>query len=441
MIFWILFVVLLAVAIAWLAPVLWKEHRLIELDRKQQNIKIAKERLDEIAAEHATGAMTDEVFAQARDELEASLIEDVSQQDADTGKEISGSNRLGRTTWIILALLIPLSTIMLYQSWGSPQYLEFAGGNAGRGANVAQGHADNVPASMAELIDQLKQRLEENPDDGDGWYLLSRSYMAESRYAEALEALDKTYEIYGDHPAILIGMADAEAMIRQGDLTGRPSDRIEKALQLDPENTTGLWLGGMAAHQNGNFQQAVDRWTTLLPILAQEPQSQQEVRELISQAVAAARASGVEVTFNEPVEVAAAMPQEQPAGEAQMDNLPEIDAAPSIKAWVSIDKSIADKVVASDTVFVFAKAKAGPPMPLAAFKTTVDQLPTEVTLDDSMAMMPQMKLSLFDEVVVSARVSKSGQPGVMPGDLTSAPASVKLEGVVGVQLTISEVVE
>ena len=439
MIFWILFAVLVGIAIVWLAPVLWKEHRLIELDRKQQNIKIAKERLDEIAAEHASGAMTDEVFSQTRDELEASLIEDVSQQDS--GKEITVSNRLGRMTLILLAVLIPLSTAMLYQSLGSPQYLEFAGGNAGRGANVAQAHAGSEPASMAELIEKLKQRLEQNPDDGDGWYLLSRSYMAESRYAEALEALDKTYEIYGDHPAILIGMADAEAMTRQGDLTGRPAERIEKALQLDPENTTGLWLGGMAAQQNGNFQLAVDRWTTLLPILVQEPQSQQEVRELISQAVAEAKAAGIAVTFNEPARVAADLPEAHPPIEQEMDNLPEINAAPSIKAWVAIDKSIADKVMASDTVFVFAKAKAGPPMPLAAFKTTVDQLPMEVTLDDSMAMLPQMKLSLFDEVVVSARVSKSGQPGVAPGDLTSPSTGIKLDGVVGVELTISEVVE
>ena len=80
-------------------------------------------------------------------------------------------------------------------------------------------------------------------------------------------------------------------------------------------------------------------------------------------------------------------------------------------------------------------------MPLAAFKTTVSELPLEVTLDDSMAMMPQMKLSMFDEVVVNARVSKSGQPTASAGDLTSASESVQLGGVVGVELTISEVVQ
>jgi len=153
---------------------------------------------------------------------------------------------------------------------------------------------------MGELITRLKQRLEENPDDGDGWYLLSRSYMAESRYAEALEALNKTHAIYGDHAAILVGMADAAAMTRGGDLTGKPTEHLEKALELEPENSTALWLGGMSAQQNGKFQLAVDRWSKLIPQLHSDQQSLQEVNSLIQQAVAEAKASGIEVVVSEP---------------------------------------------------------------------------------------------------------------------------------------------
>lgn len=439
MIFWILVAVLVAVAIFWLAPALLREHRLVELDRKQQNVSIARERLDEIAAEHASGAMTDEVFEQARNELEASLIDDVEQQD-DIAQQPVSSGKSAKFTWIVLAVLIPLSTLGLYYELGSPQYLEFAGGNAGHAGNIAA-HGADTPATMDELIDRLKQRLEQNPQDGDGWYLLSRSYMAESRYAEALDALEKTYTIFGDHPVILVGMADAEAMTRQGDLTGRPTERLEKALEMEPENTTALWLGGMAAQQNGKFQLAVDRWSKLLPLLKTEPQSQQEVTSLIEQAVAEAGASGIEVVVSEPQMAPAAPAVTLSQTEQAMQQLPEINTPPVIKAWVSIDKALAGKASSGDTVFVFAKAKQGPPMPLAAFKTTVGELPMEVTLDDSMAMMPQMKLSMFDEVVVNARVSMSGQPTASTGDLTSASESVQLDGVVGVELTISEIVQ
>lgn len=445
MIFWILVTVLVAVAVLWIAPSLLREHRLVELDRKQQNITIAKERLDEIAAEHAAGAMTDEIFEQSRTELEASLIDDVDQLDDVNIENAVVSNKFGKITWVVLAVLIPLGTLGMYSYLGSPQYLDYAGASAGSVAGGARHAAGAPPATMDELIDRLKQRLEEDPEDGEGWFLLSKTYMSESRYAEALDALKKTHAIIGDYPAILLGMADASAMLRQGNMTGEPSQWIDKALEMDPHNTTGLWLGGMAAQQNGQFQLAVDRWGQLVPLLASQPASQSQVQGLIDEAVAEARSNGIEVTitkFEAPTaQPAEAMVSAEAETEAKLEQLPAINQPPAVKAWVSIDKAMLEKASANDTVFIFAKAKSGPPMPLAAYKTTVSALPLEVTLDDSMAMMPQMKLSLFDEVVVNARVSKSGQPSAMPGDLTSKSELVKLDGTVGIELTISSIVE
>ena len=199
----------------------------------------------------------------------------------------------------------------------------------------------------------------------------------------------------------------------------------------------------MKVIKNLDFVVAVDRWMTLKPLLAEEPASQAQVQDLIDNAVAEAKSNGIEVAVKMP-DVHKALPAKQVAAadvQATMDNLPNINQPPAIKAWVSIDSTMLEKAAPTDTVFVFAKARSGPPMPLAAFKTTVDQLPMEVTLDDSSAMMPQMKLSLFDEVVVSARVSKSGEPRAMPGDLTSAAETLQLNGVVAVELTISEQVQ
>ena len=372
--------------------------------------------------------------------MQASLFDDVEQQDEDSVKQVDDSSRYGKVTWLILAVLIPVSTLAMYHYLGSPQYLEFAGGNVG-GRVAASPHqaAGSAPTSMNELIDRLKKRLEENPEDGEGWFLLSKTYMAESRYAEALEALRKTHAIYGDYPPILLGMADAMAMTRQGNLTGEPTEYIDKALAMEPENTTGLWLGGMAAQQNGKFQLAVDRWSRLLPLLT-DTASQQQVETLIREAVSEAKQSGVEVNVAQP-----RMPVAETAVAEQLPTINEGYApeagAPAIKAWVALDAAMAEKASANDVVFVFARAKSGPPMPLAAFKTTVSELPLEVTLDDSMAMMPQMKLSSFDEVVVSARVSKSGQPRSRPGDLSSSFETVKVGGVVGIELTIAEVVQ
>ena len=578
MTFWIITAILVAVAVAWLAPTLLRKRQIQDLDRQQQNIAIAKERLDEIAADHASGEMTDDVYQKAREELEASLIEDVKATEPEKQEVPQHSEKAGFATLIALAILLPIGTVAFYNHLGSPEYLSYVGGGAGKQEDLQQ-MASNAD-SIDELINRLQQRLDKTPGDGEGWYLLSRSYMAQEKYPEALNALEKARELIGDHPNILLGIADAEAMTKEGDLTGRPSVYIDKTLEMEPENTTALWLGGMAAQQNGMFQLAVDRWAKLIPLIADEPDSQVQVRELLNEAVAQARAAGIQVNLPDikmpasksikvrlqanlpdganvapdnviyvfarnndgnPMPLAAykttlselpiditlddtrsilpsmklssaseilvsarlsltGEPLPQPGDfSSDLVSLPltetsevelvishqvndpaaiptrnlldagatseqvtnasaansengQTSAAPgavpgavAVNAWVSLDAAMQNQVNANDTVFVFARAASGPPMPLAAFKTTVSELPLEVTLDDSMAMMPQMKMSGFEQVIVTARVSRSGQPMAGPGDLTSEAVTVNLNdeaaGTVAVELPINQQIQ
>lgn len=446
MVFGLLLALLVVIAVLWLAPALLREHHLAELDRKQQNVSIAKERLDEIAAEHASGAMTDDLYEQSKAELEASLVDDIQQQqDGGISLASTDSKIYGRNALIAIVVLIPAGAIAMYQYLGSPQYIDFAGASAGSSSSSSHAAAGAPPATMEELITRLRERLASNPEDGEGWFLLAKSYMAQEDYAGALEAFEKTHEIIGDHPAILLGMADASAMLKDGNLIGKSSEYIDKALQIEPDNSTGLWLGGMASQQNGRFQQAVDRWSQLIPRLGNDPTALQQVQSLIDNAVAEASQNGIDVVVKQ-IESTAALPSINNPDSiavkpAQNPETGSAGQAPAIKAWISIDASVQNRVSPDDVVFVFAKASSGPPMPLAAYKTTVSDLPMEVTLDDSMAMMPQMKLSAFEEVVVSARVSRSGQPRAMPGDISSELITVQLDGIVGVELNIVETVQ
>jgi cytochrome c-type biogenesis protein CcmH len=253
-----------------IAPALLKTRHLDELDRSSQNVEIARERLDEIAAEHASGEMTDEVFTQVRSELEASLIEDVSLQVKPAESQASAPGT-GKYAMLTLVVLVPLAAIALYSHLGSPQYLGYQGANAGTVAGMQ--HMAANASSMTDVVEKLEKQLESNPDDGNAWFMLARTYMATDVYDKALAALEKAHAIFGDEPAILLGMADASAMLSEGDLTGQPTEYIEKALQLDPTNTTGLWLGGMSAQQNGNFALAVERWLRLMPLVRDEAES------------------------------------------------------------------------------------------------------------------------------------------------------------------------
>jgi cytochrome c-type biogenesis protein CcmH len=447
MLFEFLLAVLLLIALAMIAPALLKTRHLDELDRSSQNVEIARERLDEIAAEHASGEMTDEVFTQVRSELEASLIEDVSQQVKPAESQASAPGT-GKYAMLTLVVLVPLAAIALYSHLGSPQYLGYQGANAGTVAGMQ--HMAANASSMTDVVEKLEKQLESNPDDGNAWFMLARTYMATDVYDKALAALEKAHAIFGDEPAILLGMADASAMLSEGDLTGQPTEYIEKALQLDPTNTTGLWLGGMSAQQNGNFALAVERWLRLMPLVRDEAESLDQLKNLITVALDQANAAGItvdvekmiaQIQSEQPEHVQQAASTQPVASAAAEEQQPAVSGLPSIKAWVALDDAVKDRVSPTDTLFVFAKAETGPPMPLAAYRGTVADLPLEITLDDSMAMMPQMKLSGFQRVKVSARIAKGGTPTVQPGDITSPEQVIDLDGTVAVELTLSQVIE
>jgi len=106
---------------------------------------------------------------------------------------------------------------------------------------------------------------------------------------------------------------------------------------------------------------------------------------------------------------------------------------------VTLSKALTGKVSPDDTVFIFAKAAQGPKMPLAILRKQVKDLPVAFSLSDDMAMSPQMKLSGFTDVIVSARVSKSGQAMPQPGDWQGQSTPVKL-GATQIQIEITEAV-
>ena len=116
-----------------------------------------------------------------------------------------------------------------------------------------------------------------------------------------------------------------------------------------------------------------------------------------------------------------------------------IFAAPAmaeVSGTVRLAPALASKAAPTDTVFIFARPASGPRIPLAVLRKQVRDLPAAFRLDDSMAMAPTSKLSDHPQVVVGARISKSGQPAAQPGDLEGLTAPVKL-GASGIAVVIS----
>jgi len=412
--FWIVAAALLAAALIMLTPSFFRGGPEQVVDRKGINVDIARERLRDMERELEEGIITQEQFEQARREVELELLDDVSGEP----DEITGGNGGGRLPAVLVAVLVPVMAIGLYLALGDMRALD---GSAAIAASHPQGK--QPVASVEEMIAKLAKRMETDPDNAEGWIMLGRSYQAVKDYPQAARAYREAYRILGDQAPIMTDYAAALALSRGNKWEGKPADLVEKALSIDPDYPDALWVGGVVAVQSGDLQTAVDRWRRLASILPADYPVSSQLQRMIAQA-------------EEKLGIAPATQEEAGAKASAGD---EAAAPASIQVTVTLDPGLVSMASPEDTVFIFARAIQGPPMPLAAVRKQVKDLPVTVTLDDSMAMVPAMKMSNFKQVTVGARVSKSGNAMPQAGDLQGLVSPVSVTAGEPVQINIDEV--
>ena len=392
--FWIFGLALAALALVLTLRPLLFTPRAKNLSRRESNIAIYRDQLAELDADLAAGKLAPADHARSRAELEARLLQDVAPQEAQPSASPRGSTR---ALLVTLALAVPLSAAALYLSVGTP------------GALAPRADPHNFdPQQLNALVERLAAKMRENPDDAEGWKLLGRSYVALGRFPEALDAYAKAAARKPRDAELLADMADVLATTRSERLQGEPEKLVLRALEIDPQNLKALALAGTAAFDRQDYAGAARYWQRMLPLV--EPGSE-DARQ-IQASIAEARSLG---------------------------GAPAAAAPKALQGKVSLSKKLAAQASPDDTVFIFARAAEGPPMPLAVKRARVRDLPFEFALDDSMAMAPGMNLSAHARVVVGARISKSGQPTAQAGDLQGLSAPVANDAR-GVSVTIDSIV-
>ena len=413
MIFGGLVVVLIIVGVLLLVlPILRQPTSSDSLDRDQQNISIAREKKSVLVEQLASDEMTQEEYEAALADLEASLALDLERQ-----QTLESNSQGGQWAVWAIAIAVPVVSIIMYLQLGSIEVIENPDLAKPREAIAQSPHGQGNNPTIEEMIAQLKAHLVENPDDARGWFMMGRTMMAQQQFDQAVTAFQRSYDLSKDapDPSIMLALADSLAMTRNRDMTGEPEELVLEALKLSPNDVTALWLAGLSAEQGGRYREAYDHWTKLIPLLSADPGSTAEVQTLIARL------------------------------RAQHPDLPEASqqvavATTGLNVAVTLDAQMMSQVAADDLVFIYAKAASGPPMPLAAKRLKVSDLPIQVTLSDNDAMMPQMKMSSFDQIIVGARVSKTGNPIAQAGDLFNESATIQHKGYADtVQININQV--
>ncbi len=273
--FTIIAAVMILLALAMLAPALLRKREMAVSDRNEQNVIIARERLQEMEADLRAEKISQEEFDQAKVELEQALLLDLKEEDG-PGEVTAGP---GKLTLGVLAVVIPAAAILIYLTLGMPEMVE---NNAAKQASQSTNRQGALP-SVEQMVVALKKRLQEKPDDAQGWFMLGRTYMAMEQYPQAVEAYENLLKLTGDEPTVLLSVAEAITFTNNGDMKGRPAELIRKALKMAPDNQSALWMGGLLESQEGNYSKTLDLWRRLEPALADDPGSQQKIRQLIKE--------------------------------------------------------------------------------------------------------------------------------------------------------------
>lgn len=423
MIFWLLVAGLTGLALLFIVPpILRGSPKREEVALDDLNLAVFRQQLKELEADLEAGNLDQTRYEAARHDLERELLEDVSE----TPTSDRPQPRSGRWAAAVLALAVPALAVGLYQHLGQQdiiQRLEAAPPPIAADA-AGQPHQDLPP--MDVLVERLAEKMEQDPENVQGWLMLGRSYFSIRQPEKGLAAYERAYALAPNEPEVLLGYAEALSIPKNNDLRGKPEELIRQALAAAPGNPNALWMMGLASYQKSDFTAAVEHWETLHAML----QSDSEQAANLTKFIAQARDKAGLPLAEAPVVTTVSAPPVQ--------NTQPAASGKSITVDVELDEGLAGEASATDIVFVYAKAMQGPPMPLAVQRVQVRDLPRSVTLDDSMAMAPQMTLSTFPQVVVGARVSKTGTATPQPGDLQGEVSPVEPGQAAAVRVVIDQ---
>ena len=352
--------------------------------RRRANVLAYQGRLAEIGNEAAADVIRPEAVEELRQEAAEQLLD--TEESAAT--VVAGSRRVA---------VLPLALVFLagfaalgYATAGSWRTVEL----------IELSKRDPVAAEqrgIAEMVAGLEQRLQNQPDDTEGWAMLGRSYAALGRHAEAVAAWSKANALSqaAPQPDWLVAEGEARAMVAEPRDLAASRSYFERALAADAQHPRALLYLGLAAAQAGDYEAALEAW---LKLRAQELPP--EIATLLDQRLPQlAQLAGRELP---PPSVADA---------------PGVNTDLQVVLDVSLAAALRSQLTPDMTLFVFARAESGPQMPLAVRRIAAPQLPLQVTLDDSLAMTPALRLSQFQRWTFVARLSRSGSAEAASGDI------------------------
>lgn len=370
-----------------------------------RNVKLYQRRLASFEQELQEDFISQQHFDSLTNELARQLLNDVSQL------KHAPAQSHKRKKWLYLLLPTPLLALILYGAIGAyPDWLISRQLDALSASKTIEEYTQRT----TELHQQLEKRLQQKPEHLVYRNLLAQFFMGQRNYEQAALHYGILAELLPEDADILALYVQAEYLRNGREITTDIAAIMDRALRINPRQVTVLGIQGIHALEVGDLQSAINAWERLLPALPPSSEQAQLIKEGIKKA---------KLELGQVIE-----------------DSESVDMSAGISVLVNLDKTLS-KLDGELPVFIFATAVDGPPMPLAAKKIHLKDLPIEIKLDDSMAMMPEIQLSNFDKINIVARISLSGEAIAKPGDWQGEVSAILWKETKNVTITIATLVE
>lgn len=388
------------------------------------NVAVYREQLADLERDRQQGLVSDHDYNVSRDELSRRLLEDAqtTRAESDTSATTAAGGSWRGRRWLAIGLMfyLPLAGLGLYGWLGQPLALDPVA--------LSQGEPDHAvdPAKLTDMVAKLEQRLQDEPQQVEGWVMLGRVQRARERFEESAQAYARALALSASDE---VAIERAEVLARaRGGFEGEPWQIIERVLKADPDHVSARLLAGSAAYSEGRYAVALTHWRRVQARMAADAPDRAELDEAVAQAEAklTSFASGPAPAGGAVSGGSSSAPASSPVAGV---------TSARITGRVALSPSLAARVSPQDTVFIYATPTQGSRMPLAVVRTTVEKLPFNFVLDESTAMGPQATLAGQSQVSVRARISSTGDAMPKPGDLGVLKTPVKV-GATGVELKI-----
>lgn len=360
---WLYGALLVLAGVFFLVWPVWKARRQRNaVDRTALNVALYEERVAELGAQLDAGEITRELHDIALEEAGKLLLEDTARADEARRPTHRGSP----IALVAAAAVLPLVVIGLYLSWGNPAGLQL----------LREMQDDPMPADLVAYIDRMERITEVQPQNGEVWYMLGRAYLAQQRPADAAGAFGNSMDRMGVHPEVLAQYAQARFFANGNMLDAEAAEALNRALEMNPNEPTALGLLGINAFEAGDYAGAISYWERLQAGMPPDSEGFRAIQGGIDRARERMGAPKVSATDG-----------------------------PQIALRIELPADVAAQYADDAVVFVSARDPQGPPMPLLALRLNKRELPVQLSLNSSHALMPGRSLEPGQTLQISARIS------------------------------------